>query len=137
MQLIKINGRHYNLNKKPINRNNKIFGALFEVDMKIHSARIDAHYLCSQSLLLDGKAHSVNHRCSSTATPITFDSIDDFCLHKYQKHNQVKCIAYFANEESPFINMWLKRLAYIVCKTGTDNNSLSKILLSTHGAKGD
>lgn len=128
---MRINKNFNILNIKQTNFNSKVFGALYEIDMIKYGLRLDAHYQSSEELLHGSTQLANQIRLHTLATPISFESVYEFSTHRYVKHKPVKCLYYSINPSAIVAKTWLNDLEHKVCRSGSDNNTLQKLLKCT------
>lgn len=97
-------GKKYNAYKKDVlskvKNNDRIYGVLAVLETSEVFIRIlDGIMGCSKHSLGGNHVMDLNHRYKVQATPIHFDSIDDFLAMKYRSGESVQCYAYYCNPE--------------------------------------
>ena len=79
-------------------KNDRIYGVLVVLDKaEVFIRVLDGIMGCSKSSLNNNHALDLTHRKQIKATPIHFDSIENFFKMNYKSGEEVKCYAYYSN----------------------------------------
>lgn len=82
--------------------NRYVYGAIFApTDFSFYIRQLDAYFACSRDALKRNHSKDLHHRHLVPATPISFDTLDDFGRLKYIERDNVECFAYFGNPIHP------------------------------------
>ena len=98
-------GKNYKPYKKDVlprvNNNDRIYVVLAILERAEVFIRIlDGIMGCSKSSLGENHVMDLNHRFKVRATPISFESIDDFLKMKYKSKEEIICDAYYCNPKN-------------------------------------
>lgn len=104
------------------------YGALFLLKDPFFYLRVlDAYHSCSLDVLRKNHTLDLHHRITISATPITFDSIDDWERLKYLEHEPIKAQTFIGNLTHPKINQRLVKSNSYRIKDGVDKHIQSLI----------
>lgn len=88
----------------PLWGNTVVYGGIFLInDFDFYARILDAYHLCSLSTLMRNHPLDTHHRIKRKATPIHFDSQDDFQRLKYREKEPLNVTMYVANPNQPKI----------------------------------
>lgn len=89
---------------KRTKKNSKIYGGLFILNNSEHFLRVlDASQTCSKSMLGDNHKLDEFHREKIKVTPISFKSVEDFLMLKYNEKEPIYTTSYIGNSINEFI----------------------------------
>lgn len=103
--------------------NNVVYGAIFAIpDYSFYIRLLDSYHQCSQSLLGHNHSRDVHHRTEKLATPITFQTLDDFTRLKYKEREPIRVQVYTGNINHPKINQRLNKSVSYRIESGVDKH---------------
>lgn len=103
--------------------NDVVYGAIFALkDASFYIRLLDSYHQCSLSVLMRNHSRDIHHRTEQMATPISFDSLDDFVSLKYRERSQVEVHVYTGNPNHPKINQRLNKTVSYRISSGVDKH---------------
>lgn len=101
--------------------NSVVYGAIFAVrDFDFYIRIIDSYHQCSLDALKRNHKKDVHHRITTKATPIHFQSWDDFLHLKYSEHEPIDVQTYIGNPNHPKIKQRLNKTHSYRIVSGVD-----------------
>lgn len=101
--------------------NNVVYGAIFALsDYDFYIRLLDSYHQCSMSLLGINHSKDVHHRIEVHATPIAFNTWDDFIRLKYSESPSYEVQAYVGNLNHPKITQRLNKTNLYRIESGVD-----------------
>lgn len=115
---------------KKTKKYNKVYGALYILDMSEHYLRIlDAVMTCSKGFIGSNHKLDIRHREKIKATPIHFKTIEEFTKLKYNEGEELDVITYLANPQNELIKTNVLNSVRNREVTGLDINNFINLVL--------
>jgi hypothetical protein len=103
--------------------NNVVYGAIYAIsEFDFYIRLLDSYHQCSYSVLGRNHKRDVHHRTETHATPISFDTFDDFTRLKYRERDEVEVQVYQGNPNHPKITQRLHKSNSYRIQSGVDEN---------------
>lgn len=103
--------------------NNVVYGIIYSIiDFHFYIHLLDSYHQCSKSLVGFNHPMDVHHRIEVQATPIHFDTLDEFSRLKYRESEPLSVNAYHGNLNHPRIKQRLNKTVSYRITDGIDPN---------------